>query len=171
MTGAARTPSRTLYLSLALAVFLLDQLTKFAVMHSLMLGESRRIVPGLFSLTHLRNRGAAFGLFADVESVVVLFFLIGFSIAALILVLVLLWRGSASALAGWGLGLILGGALGNLFDRVRNGSVVDFLDFHLGPYHWPAFNLADSAIVIGAAVLMLEVFYGRHHIPQEASNR
>jgi signal peptidase II len=160
MTVAVHRPARTLYLSLAAILFLLDQLSKAAVMQALALGETRRIVPGLFNLTHLRNRGAAFGLFADVESVVVLVFLIGFSLAALVLVLVL-----------WGLGLILGGALGNLFDRLRSGSVVDFLDFHLGPYHWPAFNLADSAIVIGAAVLMVEVFYGRHHLPEEASNK
>jgi signal peptidase II len=171
MSPALHRPARTLYLSLAAIVFLLDQFSKAAVMQALALGETRRIVPGLFNLTHLRNRGAAFGLFADVESVVVLVFLIGFSLAALVLVLVLLWRGTASSLSGWGLGLILGGALGNLFDRLRSGSVVDFLDFHLGPYHWPAFNLADSAIVIGAAVLMVEVFYGRHHLPEEASNK
>lgn len=171
MTVAVHRPARTLYLSLAAIVFLLDQLSKLAVMRALALGETHRIVPGLFNLTHLRNRGAAFGLFADVESVVVLVFLIGFSLAALVLVLVLLCRGTASKLSGWGLGLILGGALGNLFDRLRSGSVVDFLDFHLGPYHWPAFNLADSAIVIGAAVLMVEVFYGRHHLPEEASNK
>jgi signal peptidase II len=171
MTPAVYRPARSLYLSLALAVFLLDQLGKLMVMHTLLPGEVRRILPGLLNLTHLRNRGAAFGLFADVESTILLVFLIGFSVAALILVLTLLWRGTASALAGWGLGLILGGALGNLFDRLRSGSVIDFLDFHLGRHHWPAFNLADSAIVIGAAILMLEVLYGRHHLPQEASHR
>jgi len=171
MTSTVHRPARTFYLSLAAIVFLLDQFSKQAVMQALPLGETRRLLPGLFNLTHLRNRGAAFGLFADVESIVVLVFLVGFSLAALTLVLVLLWRGTASSLSGWGLGLILGGALGNLFDRLRSGSVVDFLDFHLGPYHWPAFNLADSAIVLGAAVLMVEVFYGRHHLPQEASNK
>jgi signal peptidase II len=113
-----------------------------------MLGESHRFLPGFFNFTHLQNRGAAFGLFADSDSSLVQGFLIAFSIAALLLVLFLLWRGVTSAWSGWGLGLILGGALGNLIDRLRAGSVVDFLDFHLGRYHWPAFNLADSAVVI-----------------------
>jgi signal peptidase II len=110
MTSAVHRPARTFYLSLAAVVFVLDQFSKAAIMQALALGETRRILPGLFNLTHLRNRGAAFGLFADVESVIVLVFLIGFSLAALILVLVLLWRGTASNLSGWGLGLILGGA-------------------------------------------------------------
>ena len=83
--------------------------------------------------------------------------LIGFSLAALALVLYLLWHGVRSRWTGWGLGLILGGALGNLLDRVRAGRVVDFLDFHLGGYHWPAFNLADGAVVVGALLLMIEV--------------
>lgn len=166
--SAVSRPARTFYLVLAVAVFLLDQASKWAVMHALALGETRSLIPGVFNLTHLRNRGAAFGLFADVDSHAVVAFLIAFSAVALVLVLLLLWRGSALPLAGWGLGLILGGALGNLFDRLRSGSVVDFLDLHLGPYHWPSFNLADSAIVIGAAVLMLELIRSRRHIHTEA---
>ncbi len=160
--------ARFFYLLLAVGIFLTDRVSKWAVMHTLTLGETRRIIPGLFNLTHLRNRGAAFGLFAETESTVVVFFLIAFSAAALVLVLVLLWRGAASPWAGAGLSLILGGALGNLVDRLNNGGVVDFLDFHLGPYHWPAFNVADSAIVIGAAVLMLELFRSRRHVHGEA---
>jgi signal peptidase II len=160
--------ARLFYLLLAVGIFLTDRVSKWAVMHTLVLGETRRIIPGLFNLTHLRNRGAAFGLFAETESTLVVFFLIAFSAAALILVLVLLWRGVASPWAGAGLSLILGGALGNLVDRLNNGGVVDFLDFHLGPYHWPAFNVADSAIVIGAAVLMLELFRSRRHVHGEA---
>jgi signal peptidase II len=164
MMSLAARRARTLYLLLAVVVLVLDQASKWTVTQTLALGETRRILPGLFNLTHLRNRGAAFGLFADAESVAVVISLIVFSVVALVLVLVLLWRGVASPLSGWGLGLILGGALGNLFDRLRNGSVVDFLDFHLGPYHWPAFNVADSAIVMGAAMLMLELFWSRHRI-------
>jgi len=160
--------ARLFYLLLAVGIFLTDRVSKWAVMHTLVLGETRRIIPGLFNLTHLRNRGAAFGLFAETESTLVVFFLIAFSAAALILVLVLLWRGAASPWAGAGLSLILGGALGNLVDRLNNGGVVDFLDFHLGPYHWPAFNVADSAIVVGAAVLMLELFRSRRHVHGEA---
>lgn len=160
--------ARAFYLLLAVGIFLADRASKWAAMHTLTLGETRRVIPGLFNLTHLRNRGAAFGLFAETESTVVVLFLIAFSAAALVLVLVLLWRGAASAWAGAGLSFILGGALGNLVDRLRNGGVVDFLDFHLGPYHWPAFNVADSAIVIGAAILMLELFRSRRHVHGEA---
>lgn len=157
-------PQRFFYLSLAAALFLLDQLSKWVVAQVLVQGETRRVIPGLFNLTHLRNRGAAFGLLADFSSPAVLISLILFSVIALLLVLGLLWRDSVSRPAGWGLGLILGGAVGNLLDRLRGGSVVDFLDFHLGPYHWPAFNLADSAIVVGVGLLVLEVL--RHRRPE-----
>lgn len=159
---------RAFYLLLAVGVFLLDQASKALVAHRLALGETRRLIPGVFNLTHWHNRGAAFGLFADFTSPGVLIFLVGFSAVALVLVLSLLWRGPASPLTGWGLGLILGGASGNLFDRLHAGSVVDFLDFHLGAYHWPAFNLADSAIVVGAAVLMAKILRSRRRVPREA---
>lgn len=160
--------ARAFYLFLGFVVFLLDQLSKAGVAHWLVPGQSRRLVPGLFNLTHVNNRGAAFGLLANATSPVVLVLLVGFSMAALVLVLSLLWRGPASRLTGWGLGLILGGALGNLLDRLYAGSVVDFLDFHLGPYHWPAFNLADTAIVVGAGVLIVEVLRSRRPAPREA---
>ncbi len=160
--------SRGFYLTVAVVTLLLDQITKWLVTRQLALGESHRLLPGFFSFTHLQNRGAAFGLFADSDSSVVQGFLIAFSIAALLLVLFLLWRGVTSAWSGWGLGLILGGALGNLIDRLRAGSVVDFLDFHLGRYHWPAFNLADSAVVIGAIALMIEVLRSRPSRDSEA---
>jgi len=94
--------------------------------------------------------------------------LIVFSLAALVLVGYLLGRGLSSRWTGWGLGLILGGALGNLLDRVRTGSVVDFLDFHLAGRHWPAFNLADSAVVLGALLLMIEVLRPHRHESSEA---
>ena len=152
---------------LAAAVFLLDQGSKWLVAGSMRLGELRSVLPGLLNLTHLQNRGAAFGLFADSDSPAVRAVLIAFSVAALLLVLFLLWRGVSSRWTGWGLGLILGGALGNLLDRVRVGSVVDFLDFHLAGYHWPAFNLADSAVVIGALLLMIEVLRPHRHETSE----
>ena len=146
--------SRSASLMLAAALFLLDQGSKWLVVTSLRLGEVRPVIPGVFNLTHLQNRGAAFGLFANYDPLLVRAALIAFSVAALALVLYLLWRGLNSRWTGWGLGLILGGALGNLFDRVRSGSVVDFLDF--GGYWFP-FNLADSAVVLGALLLMVEV--------------
>lgn len=159
VSGAKR--ARSFYLLLAGVVFLLDQASKWVVAHSLPLGETRRIVPGLFNLTHVRNRGAAFGLLADYPAGAILAFLVAFSAAALVLVLILLWRGPGSRLAGCGLAFILGGAGGNLVDRLRAGSVLDFLDFHLGVYRWPPFNVADSAIVVGAAALVGHVLWSR----------
>ena len=153
-------PVRRLYFLVAGGVLLLDQLSKWTVLEALAPGELRRVLPGLFNLTHVRNRGAAFGLFGESESAAILVFLIGFSLVALALVLGLLWRGVASGTTGWGLALIFGGALGNLLDRLRSGSVVDFLDFYVGGHHWPAFNLADSAIVVGAGLLLLDVLRG-----------
>ena len=158
---------RALSLFLAGVVFLLDQGTKWWVAGTLALGETRTVISGLFNLTHVHNRGAAFGLFAHFESVWAAALLIVFSAAAMVLVLVLLWRNHAPRLAGWGLALILGGAAGNLLDRLRAGRVVDFLDFHLGPYHWPAFNVADAAIVVGAATLIYQVLQRRHEAPSE----
>ena len=159
-------PARPLYLLLALVIFLLDQASKALVARTLAVGELRRVIPGFFNLTHTRNPGAAFGLLSNSDSPWTVAFLILVSVAALALVGSLLWRGPAR-LAGVGLGLILGGALGNLFDRLQAGSVVDFLDFHVGGYHWPAFNLADSAIVVGAAALLAEVLRSRRSAPSE----
>ena len=158
--------SRGASLMLAAALFLLDQGSKWLVAGSLRLGEVRTVIPGFFNLTHLHNRGAAFGLFADSDSPVVRGALIAFSLAALALVFYLLWRGVSSRWTGWGLGLILGGALGNLLDRVRAGSVMDFLKVHLAD--WPAFNLADSAVVLGALLLMIEVLRPHRHESSEA---
>ncbi|MFQ5927949.1 MAG: signal peptidase II [Terriglobia bacterium] len=151
---------RRLYFLLALAVWAADQASKWLVASALEPGQVRRIVPGFFNLIHLFNRGAAFGLFADSASPLGTILLVGFSLVALTVVLVLLWRKPAERSIGWSLALIFGGALGNLFDRIRAGGVVDFLDFHLAGYHWPAFNVADSAIVIGAAGLIFQLLRG-----------
>ncbi len=153
---------RGLHLLIALAVFTLDQATKAVVEARIPLHDVRPVIPGLFQLTHVKNRGAAFGLFADSPSELKIVLLIAVSVLALGLVLVLLWRHQPGAWPGaWrtgvGLALILGGATGNLFDRLLHGSVVDFLDFYLRSYHWPAFNVADSAIVVGAGLLVLDM--------------
>lgn len=116
------------------------------------------VIPGLFRLVHVENRGIAFGLFADSSSPVAGWIFVIISMAAMVLIGALLWRNHPSAkLAGTGLALILGGAAGNLVDRLVRGPVVDFLDFYVSGYHWPAFNLADSAISIGAAVLLWDL--------------
>ncbi len=149
---------RWLHLLIALGVFTLDQLTKSVVEAQIPLHDVWPVIPGLFRLTHVKNRGAAFGIFADSPSQMKIGVLILLSVMALGIVLALLWRHQPNARrAGVGLALILGGAIGNLFDRLVHGSVVDFLDFYVNGHHWPAFNFADAAIVTGAALLVLDM--------------
>ena len=136
-----------------------DQITKYLVNENLTYSDRYTVVDGLFYLTHVRNTGAAFGLFADAPQTIRLVLFIGIAIVAMGIILSF-YRKLApgdrfSALA---LGLILGGAAGNLIDRIRFGEVVDFLHFRLwGGYSWPDFNLADSFIVVGVAFLILEL--------------
>lgn len=142
----------------AAAVFLADVAAKSAVERLLAIGSVHTVIPGLFNLVHVRNPGIAFGLLADRDSALQTVILVLFALAAMGLVMWLLVTGRAGGrLAELGLALVLGGAAGNVFDRLRHGAVVDFLDFHLGRYHYPAFNLADSAILIGAALVILHL--------------
>ena len=144
----------------AVGVFVADQASKWLITQSIVLHESVAVIPGFFRLTHVVNRGAAFGLLSESEWNVAI--LILFSLAALAVVSTLLWRNSHRVSStGFGLALILGGAVGNLWDRLLDGHVVDFLDFHLGGYHWPAFNVADSAIVLGALLLVGEILFAK----------
>lgn len=128
----------------------IDQLTKLLIVHYFTLYQSTVILPGFFSLTYVTNRGAAFSIFADVESPWRHYFFVGIGIIAL-LALTLMWFKipKSSQIKAIGLPLIAGGALGNLIDRIRYGEVIDFLDFYLNSYHWPAFNVADIAICTG----------------------
>ena len=155
---ALETTLRLLYFLLAAGVFLADRLTKTLIESGMALNQTRSIIPGFFHIVHAKNQGIAFGLFADSPSAWKTFILVFLSSIALAGVALLLWKSdpNAARLSG-GLALILGGALGNLFDRVQYGSVVDFLDFFVQTYHWPAFNLADSAIVVGGALLLLHM--------------
>ncbi len=153
---------RRFYLLIALLVVLLDRLTKWAIARDIPLRESKTIVTHFFYLTHVENTGAAFSLFADSPSPWKIALLILFSIVALVVVSVLLWRGNHSrATTAVGLALILGGAIGNLWDRLLSGRVVDFLVFYVGTYQWPAFNVADSAIVVGAGLLVIEILFAK----------
>jgi signal peptidase II len=161
------TSARTLHFLLALLVVLLDRWTKRLVAARIAMYTHIQIIPGFFRLTHTENTGAAFSLFADSPSHWKTAMLIGFSFVAMVIVSVLLWRQSrALTITGIALSLILGGAVGNLWDRVASGRVVDFLLFYIQQYQWPVFNLADSAIVIGAALLVIEILWARPH-PQE----
>lgn len=164
--------SRKFYFVVALLVLLLDRLSKWLVATRIELHDVTQVIPGFFRITHVENPGAAFGIFSESPSQWKLMLLILFSMAALVVVSLLLWKNSHSmSSTGFGLALILGGALGNLWDRLISGRVVDFLDFYLGSYHWPAFNLADSAIVIGALLLVGEIVFAKAAAPQKSAAR
>lgn len=159
---------RRLHFLIALFVLLFDRATKWVIAKNIVLHGSIQVIPGFFRITHVENRGAAFGLFADSPSHWKIAMLVLFSIVALVIVSTLLWRNSHTmSTTGVGLSLILGGALGNLWDRLVSGKVVDFLLFYVGQYQWPAFNVADSAIVIGAGLLVFEILFTK--TPQETS--
>ena len=159
--------ARCVHFSLALLIVLLDRWTKRIVATHIAMYSHIQILPGFFRLTHTENTGAAFSLFADSPSHWKTTLLIGFSVVAMVIVSVLLWRQvRALTVTGVALSLILGGAVGNLWDRVASGRVVDFLLFYFKQYQWPVFNLADSAIVVGAALLVIEILWGKPQ-PQE----
>jgi signal peptidase II len=147
------------WFALAAAIVVADQLTKWAVLTHFAPGE-RRELSGFLNLVLVFNKGAAFSMFADAAGWQTPL-LIAFALAAAAIVAYLIVRNPQKKLLCLGLALILGGALGNLIDRLRFGHVVDFLDFHAMGWHWPAFNVADSAITIGAALLIFEGFI--HH--------
>jgi signal peptidase II len=148
---------------IAALVFLLDRVSKYLVAQNIALYDSISIVPGFFRLTHVQNRGAAFGIFDDSPTEWKFWMLIVFSVAALVIVSVLLWKNSFALTAtGVALSLVLGGAAGNLWDRVLAGHVTDFLLFYIGQHVWPAFNVADSAIVCGALLLVAEILFTKN---------
>jgi signal peptidase II len=149
------------WFALAAAVIVADQLTKAAVLARFAPGEALGVTP-FFNLVLAFNRGVAFSFLLDAPA----WLLIAFAVVAAGIVSVLLVRSPGKRLLCTALALILGGALGNVVDRVRLGRVVDFLDFTLAGWHWPAFNLADSAISIGAVLLILDGFLGREKRPQ-----
>ena len=139
-----------------LGVVLLDQLTKALVMAYFPLYELKPVIPGLFNLTYLSNTGAAFGMLAGAQSAWRQVFFVGAALVA-IGVMAFSYRQfcNQGRIFAHAIGLIAGGAVGNLIDRLRYGAVVDFLDFYVGSHHWPAFNVADSAITIGVGLFIL----------------
>ncbi len=161
-------PSRARLYWLALAIFTLDQITK-GLIERLPAGANIVVIPHFFRLVQVYNRGAAFGFLQNSSSPLTLGSLIAVSFVALAVVFTLLWQSSVSRRGGWALAMILGGACGNLFDRILHGRVTDFLLFYIGRYEWPAFNVADSAIVIGAALLIWEIAFERHPASPQAA--
>lgn len=151
--------ARPVALLIVLLVVTADRLSKLWVRAHIPIGQARVILPGIFRITHVLNTGAAFSLFEDVRSPeAVRYALIGVAVVEIAVVLGFLFKtGRRLGLSTIAFALILGGALGNLYDRVRLHHVIDFLEVHIVHYHWPDFNVADSCIVVGACLLMLEV--------------
>lgn len=134
---------------ISLTIIILDQLTKAVIANYLILHQSIEIVGGFFNITYLRNPGAAFSLFHESDKTFRMFFLTGASVVALLAIFLVYRNVKDNTIYKIALSLIAGGAVGNLIDRIRLGEVIDFLDVYIGRYHWPAFNVADSAITAG----------------------
>ncbi len=147
-------------------LLVLDQVTKYFIHAGMTLHESIPVIPGFFSITYIRNPGAAFGFLAGASPTFRYVFFIGITVAAIGLILHYLRTYAAGdQLLTISLGMILSGAIGNLIDRVRFGEVIDFLDVYLGTTHWPAFNVADSAISVGAFILFIHLIRQKKSTP------
>ena len=156
-------------LLVALVVLILDRVSKQWVRVHIAVGHAIVVLPGVFRITHVFNEGAAFSLFADSAAPQrVRWALVTFSfVASLAILAVLIRLGRRFTLTTFALAMILGGALGNAWDRLRYGSVIDFIEVHIVRYHWPDFNLADSAIVVGACLLFLDTLLPDRAAPAE----
>ena len=143
-----------LYFVILLVLVGLDQLSKHLILSHLELYEVRPLIPGLFNLVHVTNKGAAFSMFASVESPLRHYFFVAVNSAAFLGFTIAAWKMiTQHLLYRVSFAMIAAGAVGNLIDRLRFGAVIDFLDFYVGSFHWPAFNVADSAICVGVAIL------------------
>jgi len=151
-----------LFVLTVLVIVVLDQVTKIYIDTHMTLHESIPVVQGFFNITYVRNPGAAFGFLAGASPTVRALFLIGVWIfASGLIVYYVAKMKTEDILLTYGMSLILGGAVGNLIDRVRLGEVIDFLDFYISTYHWPAFNVADSAVTVGAVILFYKLIRGQ----------
>ena len=162
-----RLPSRLKWLWLTLALVILDRATKAWFETQTDLGWRHEVVRHFIYLVHSRNPGIAFSFFADSHSPWLRILLVG---GALVVICALAWllvAGQGGASASAGLALLLGGATGNVTDRILHGAVTDFFEVWLGTYRWPAFNVADSAITIGAILLILDLIFSPSRIPEK----
>lgn len=149
-------------LGLSLVLVLLDQISKGVVVQTLRIYESIPVIPGFFNIVHVRNRGMAFGMMNRPDADMISWILSGVTVIAIVILVVWLFRLKEDETGmAWGLTCILGGAFGNLIDRVRYGEVVDFLDVYVGTYHWPAFNVADASITVGTFLVAFMLFFRR----------
>ncbi|HEX5000441.1 MAG TPA: signal peptidase II [Terriglobia bacterium] len=159
--------ARLPYLAFVIIILILDRWTKALVLSRFELGDSIQVIDGLFDITYVRNNGIAFGILNSFGSPVQTVLLALFSTTAAVVVIIYSLRHPVEdRVLQLSLSLILGGAIGNLCDRLLYGYVVDFLEFHAGRYTWPTFNVADSAISIGVILLAIEIF--RHETPRQA---
>ena len=145
----------------AAAVVVLDRATKSMIRAHVSGADSLTVIPGFFNIVHTENPGIAFGMLSNASGVWRDVLLIGFSAAVLVAISTVLLRAQMDAVLRTGLGFILGGAFGNLYDRIVNGTVTDFVEAHAGQHYFPAFNVADSAITIGACLLLLDMWRAR----------
>lgn len=152
------------------AVFALDRFTKWLIQTRLTPWDELVVIPNFFNIVHTENRGAAFGILSDSTGMLHNVLLIGLSLLVAAFIGTLLWRQSTEpGIRKWmlraGLGLVLGGALGNVYDRITAGAVTDFLEFYVGTHDFPSFNVADSAITTGAGLLLLDMWRTREKKP------
>lgn len=167
--GSASWATKGSYLLLSLAVLALDQWSKWMVDAHLPPHTVEEIIPGALNFIHVKNTGVAFGFLADMGQGDGTWLLVGMSALALVLVLFYFWTVPRDhRLLQASLGLILGGAVGNLIDRVAAGAVTDFIDFYVGTYHWHTFNVADIAITVGIALVALDTLLA--HRQQRAAD-
>ncbi len=168
MRGNGGPDRRGWLLGLSALVILLDRLTKDWVIHHIEEGDAIVVIRHVFRITHVRNPGAAFSIFIESpHPEMVRWVLAGFSmLAALVVVFVILRYGRRMTATMFALALILGGTLGNLWDRLQSGLVTDFLEVHIVHYHWPDFNVADSAIVVGGILLVLDALFSGQKEPE-----
>jgi signal peptidase II len=156
---------------IAALVVLLDRLTKGMIKTHFGAYDTLTVIPGLFNIVHTENPGIAFGMLANATGAWRSVLLIGFSAAVLIAIAVMLLRPGTQrdSVLRTALALILGGAFGNLYDRIVNGTVTDFVEVHAGQHFFPAFNVADSAITVGACLLLLDMWWAKERKVSHAS--
>jgi signal peptidase II len=149
-----------LYFLILLVLLAIDQLSKFWIVATMDLYEVQTVIPGFFNLVHVTNKGAAFSMFASVDSPWRHYFFVCVNgIAAIALTIAAYKMKRQQILYRVSFALIAAGAVGNLIDRLRFGAVIDFLDFYIGSYHWPAFNVADSAITVGVILAVYSYYF------------
>lgn len=150
-------------LGIAALIVALDRVTKLAIERTMSVWDSHAVIPGIFNIVHTRNRGAAFGLLHEAPEWVRSTLLAGVALAIVAGIVWMIWKDSGDRVP---LSLILGGAIGNLYDRIASGAVTDFLQVFIGSYEWPSFNAADSAITIGAIWIGLGMLRNQRYVPQ-----